>query len=102
VKDAIDAFAADGIKFAGLLICPDFANEGLVNVPEGFIPKALAHVRAAGGLYIADEVQGGFGRTGHHWWSPEAYGEVPDIVTLGKPLCNGLPVFGVGSAGRPD
>lgn len=95
VKDAIDAFAADGIKFAGLLICPDFANEGLLNVPEGFIRKALAHVRAAGGLYIADEVQGGFGRTGHHWWSHEAYGEVPDIVTLGKPMGNGHPISGV-------
>ena len=95
VKNAIDAFAADGIKFAGLLICPDFANEGLLNVPEGFIRKALAHVRAAGGLYIADEVQGGFGRTGHHWWSHEAYGEVPDIVTLGKPMGNGHPVSGV-------
>tara|TARA_R110001599_G_scaffold353462_1_gene592943 strand:- start:40815 stop:42134 length:1320 start_codon:yes stop_codon:yes gene_type:complete len=95
VKDAIDAFAADGIKFAGLLICPDFANEGLLNVPEGFISKALAHVRAAGGLYIADEVQGGFGRTGHHWWSHEAYGEVPDIVTMGKPMGNGHPIAGV-------
>lgn len=95
IKDAIDAFAADGIKFAGLLICPDFANEGLLNVPEGFMDKALAHVRAAGGLYIADEVQGGFGRTGHHWWSHEAYGEVPDIVTMGKPMGNGHPIAGV-------
>tara|TARA_R110001592_G_scaffold363372_1_gene685944 strand:- start:42803 stop:44122 length:1320 start_codon:yes stop_codon:yes gene_type:complete len=95
VKDAIDAFAADGIKFAGLLICPDFANEGLLNVPEGFMGKALAHVRAAGGLYIADEVQGGFGRTGHHWWSHEAYGEVPDIVTMGKPMGNGHPIAAV-------
>ncbi len=95
VKSAIDAFAADGVGFAGLLICPDFANEGLVNVPEGFLAKALAHVRAAGGLFIADEVQGGFGRTGRHWWSHQAYGEVPDIVSLGKPMGNGLPIAGV-------
>jgi len=95
VKDAIDAFEADGIKFAGLLICPDFANEGLVNVPEGFMTKALAHVRSAGGLFIADEVQGGFGRTGRHWWSHQWYGEVPDIVTLGKPMGNGHPIAGV-------
>jgi 4-aminobutyrate aminotransferase-like enzyme len=95
VKNAIDAFAADGIKFAGLLICPDFANEGLVNVPEGFLGKALAHVRAAGGLFIADEVQGGFGRTGRHWWSHQWYGEVPDIVTMGKPMGNGHPISGV-------
>ena len=95
VKGAIEAFEADGIKFAGLLICPDFANEGLVDVPQGFLGKALAHVRAAGGLFIADEVQGGFGRTGRHWWSHQWYGEVPDIVTLGKPMGNGHPISGV-------
>lgn len=95
VQAAIDVFAADGIKLAGILICPDFANEGLVDVPEGFIAKAVAKVRAAGGLYIADEVQGGFGRTGKHWWAHEWSGVIPDIVTLGKPMGNGHPVSGV-------
>lgn len=95
VKAAIEAFAADGIGLAGILICPDFANEGLVNVPPGFVDKAIQHVRAAGGLYIADEVQGGFGRTGHQWWSHEAEGVIPDIVTLGKPMGNGHPISGV-------
>jgi 4-aminobutyrate aminotransferase-like enzyme len=95
VKAAIDGFEADGIKLAGMLICPDFANEGLVNVPPGFVEKAMQHVRAAGGLYIADEVQGGFGRTGHQWWSHEAEGVIPDIVTLGKPMANGHPVSAV-------
>ena len=42
-----------------------------------------------------DEVQGGFGRTGQHWWSHEAEGVVPDIVTLGKPMGNGHPLAGV-------
>lgn len=95
VKAAIDGFIADGIGFAGMLICPDFANEGLLNVPAGFITKAMAHVRAAGGLYIADEVQGGFGRTGKYWWSHEWEGVIPDIVTLGKPMGNGHPIAGV-------
>jgi 4-aminobutyrate aminotransferase-like enzyme len=95
VKRAIDAFEADGIKLAGILICPDFANEGLVNVPSGFIEKAIAQVRAAGGVYIADEVQGGFGRTGRHWWSHQWYGPTPDIVTMGKPMGNGHPISGV-------
>jgi 4-aminobutyrate aminotransferase-like enzyme len=95
VKSAIDAFEADGIGFAGLLICPAFTNEGLVNVPEGFFAKALGHVRAAGGLYIADEVQGGFGRTGRHWWSHQWHSELPDIVTLGKPMGNGHPISAV-------
>ncbi len=95
VKAAIDAFEADGIGFAGMLICPDFANEGLLNIPPQFIAKAMKHVWAAGGLYIADEVQGGFGRTGHNWWSHQAEGVIPDIVTLGKPMGNGHPVAGV-------
>ncbi|WP_269473262.1 aspartate aminotransferase family protein [Kineobactrum salinum] len=80
-------------------MCPDFANEGLVNVPAGFMAKAVDRVRAAGGLYIADEVQGGFGRTGKYWWSHEWSGVIPDIVTLGKPMGNGHPVSGVVARG---
>lgn len=95
VKAAIDAFEADGVGFAGILICPDFANEGLVNVPPGFVKKAMQYVREAGGMYIADEVQGGFGRTGNQWWSHEAEGVIPDIATLGKPMGNGHPISGV-------
>ena len=95
VQAAIDQFAATGIKLAGILICPAFANEGLLDAPPGFVEKAVARVRAAGGLYIADEVQGGFGRTGKHWWSHEWAGVVPDIVTLGKPMGNGHPISGV-------
>jgi 4-aminobutyrate aminotransferase-like enzyme len=92
VQAAIDAFVAEGIGVAGLLICPEFANEGLLDAPAGFVEAAVARVRAAGGLFIADEVQGGFGRTGRHWWSHQAYGVTPDIVTMGKPMGNGHPV----------
>ncbi len=95
VKGAIDAFESDGIGVAGMLICPGFANEGLVTVPDGYLEEAIAHVRRAGGLYIADEVQMGFGRTGHHWFAHQWYDTTPDIVTLGKPMGNGHPVSGV-------
>ncbi len=95
VQKAIDAFAADGVPFAGMLICPDFANEGLLNVPDGFVEKAVALVRQAGGVYIADEVQVGFGRSGKNMWAHQAYGVTPDIVTLGKPMGNGHPLAGV-------
>lgn len=95
VKEAIEAFEEEGVGFAGMLICPDFANEGLVNLPPGYLEKAVGHVRAAGGLFIADEVQGGFGRTGNQWWSHEAENVVPDIVTLGKPMGNGHPLAAV-------
>ena len=49
-------------------------------------------IRQAGGLFIADEVQPGFGRTGSNFWGFEAHGVVPDIVTMGKPMGNGHPV----------
>ena len=95
VEQAIATFQQRGIGVAGILICPDFANEGLLFEPEGFLAKAVARVRDAGGLFIADEVQGGFGRTGRHWWSHQWSGVIPDIVTLGKPMGNGHPLAGV-------
>jgi 4-aminobutyrate aminotransferase-like enzyme len=95
VKRAIDGFAADGIRFAGLLFCTAFSSEGLPTVPAGFMAQALAHVHAAGGFFIADEVQAGFGRLGRHMWGHQKLGVVPDIVTLGKPMGNGHPLAGV-------
>jgi len=95
VQQAIDSFAAAGIQLAGMLVCPEFANEGLLNVPSGFMEMAIERVRHAGGLYIADEVQGGFARTGTHLWSHQWDQVTPDIVTLGKPMGNGHPISGV-------
>ena len=95
IKSAIDEFEEEGIGLAGIMICPAFTNEGFVDVPPGFMDKAMSYVRAAGGLYIADEIQGGFGRTGHQWWSHQAEGVIPDIVTLGKSMGNGHPISGV-------
>jgi 4-aminobutyrate aminotransferase-like enzyme len=95
VKNAIDSFAAAGVPFAGLLFCTAFSSEGLPTVPSGFMAKALAHVHAAGGYFIADEVQGGFGRLGGHMWGHQKLGVIPDIVTLGKPMGNGHPLAGV-------
>ncbi|MGQ0565431.1 MAG: aminotransferase class III-fold pyridoxal phosphate-dependent enzyme, partial [Gemmobacter sp.] len=81
--------------FSGLLLCPVFANEGLPTVPRGFLDKAVAAVRAAGGIVIADEVQPGFGRVGSHFWGHDKLGFAPDVVTLGKPMANGHPVGAV-------
>jgi 4-aminobutyrate aminotransferase-like enzyme len=94
VQRAIAAFAASNVPFAGMLMCPIFANEGLPSVPPAFLAKAVAHVRAAGGLFIADEVQAGFGRTGV-MWGHQVAGVVPDIVTLGKPMGNGHPLAAI-------
>ena len=91
VRTAIDSFAANNIPFAGMLVCPILANEGLPDIPNGFRPRAAEMVRDAGGLFIADEVQAGFCRTGK-WWGYEVMDFVPDIVTTGKPMGNGLPL----------
>jgi 4-aminobutyrate aminotransferase-like enzyme len=71
-----------------------FANEGLPDVPEGFIARAAELVRAAGGVVISDEVQAGFCRVGA-FWGYEKMGFVPDIATMGKPMGNGFPLAGV-------
>ena len=57
---------------------------GCVVFPDGYLKHAYEHVRAAGGLCIADEVQTGFGRTGTHFWGFETQGVIPDIVTMAK------------------
>ena len=95
VKRAIESFTTAGIPFAGLLFCTSFSSEGLPTLPVGFMAKALAHVHAAGGFFIADEVQSGFGRFGSHMWGYQKLGVVPDVVTLGKPMGNGHPLAGV-------
>ncbi len=62
---------------------------------DGYLPAVYEHVRAAGGLCIADEVQAGFGRTGSHYWGFETQGVSPDIVTMAKGIGNGLPLAAV-------
>ncbi|KAF5273510.1 hypothetical protein FQA39_LY07527 [Lamprigera yunnana] len=70
---------------------------GQIIPPKNYFKEVYQHVRAAGGVCIADEVQVGFGRVGYHWWAFGIHGDdvVPDIVTLGKPMGNGHPVAAV-------
>ncbi len=68
---------------------------GQVEFPSGYLAAAYEHVRAAGGVCIADEVQVGFGRVGSHFWGFETQNVVPDIVTMGKPIGNGHPMAAV-------
>ena len=68
---------------------------GCVVFPENYLKHAYEHVRAAGGLCIADEVQTGFGRTGTHYWGFETQDVVPDIVTMAKGIGNGAPLGAV-------
>jgi 4-aminobutyrate aminotransferase-like enzyme len=68
---------------------------GCVVFPDGYFKHAYEHVRAAGGVCIADEVQAGFGRTGTHFWGFETQGVIPDIVTMAKGIGNGCPLAAV-------
>ncbi|MBZ7926821.1 aspartate aminotransferase family protein [Ensifer adhaerens] len=95
VEAAIASLEQSPHGFSALIIDPFFANEGFPDLPSGFLDGAVAAVRKAGGLVIADEVQPGFGRTGGHMWGHQKAGIVPDIVTLGKPMGNGHPIGGV-------
>ena len=91
LEETITQIKNDGLGLAGILFCPIFANEGLPDIPEGYMKLAAEMVRSAGGLVIIDEVQSGFCRTGN-WWGYQTVGIEPDIVTMGKPMGNGLPL----------
>jgi 4-aminobutyrate aminotransferase-like enzyme/Ser/Thr protein kinase RdoA (MazF antagonist) len=68
---------------------------GQIVFPPGYLAETYKHIRAAGGVCIADEVQVGFGRLGTHFWGFETQSVVPDIVVLGKPIGNAFPLAAV-------
>jgi alanine-glyoxylate transaminase/(R)-3-amino-2-methylpropionate-pyruvate transaminase len=81
----IAAFIAESIQGVG----------GCVVFPDGYLKAVYEHVREAGGVCIADEVQAGFGRTGTHYWGFEGHDVIPDIVTMAKGIGNGCPLAAV-------
>jgi 4-aminobutyrate aminotransferase-like enzyme len=89
-----------GIKPAALLVDTIFSSDGVFADPLGFLRPAVEAIRAEGALFIADEVQPGFGRCGEQMWGFARHGLVPDLVTMGKPMGNGHPVAGM--AARPE
>ena len=93
--DAIELLKSRGIKPAAFVIDTIISSSGVVSPPPGYLAKVAEIIRNAGGLFIADEVQPGFGRTGKNFWGFEADDLVPDIVTMGKPMGNGHPIAGV-------
>jgi alanine-glyoxylate transaminase/(R)-3-amino-2-methylpropionate-pyruvate transaminase len=81
----VAAFIAESIQGVG----------GVVEFPPGYLQHTYEHIRKAGGVCIADEVQSGFGRTGTHFWGFETHGVIPDIVTMAKGIGNGCPLAAV-------
>src|SRR5215831_16990767 len=98
VGRCLERMRADGVRLAAMLVDTIFSSDGVVAEPRGFLADAVRRVHQAGGLFIADEVQPGFGRLGESMWGFQRHGIVPDLVTMGKPMGNGHPVAAV--AGR--
>lgn len=84
-RKKLAAFFAESIQGVG----------GTVQFPKGYIKGVYDIVKESGGLYVADEVQTGFGRTGDHFWGFEMHGIQPDIVTMAKGIGNGFPMAAV-------
>lgn len=79
-------------KIAAFLAEPIQGVGGFVTPPEDYFKIAVDIIRHYGGLFICDEVQTGFGRTGEHWFGIEHWGVEPDIMTMAKGIANGLPM----------
>ncbi|KKC26114.1 4-aminobutyrate aminotransferase [Sphingomonas sp. SRS2] len=100
VAAALAEMQSQGVRPAALFCDTIFSSDGIFSDPPGFLIEAVDAVRAAGGLFIADEVQPGFGRTGQAMWGFARHSVVPDMVSLGKPMGNGHPIAGL--VVRPD
>jgi 4-aminobutyrate aminotransferase-like enzyme len=95
VREQIRDLQRHGEGLAAFIADSVFASDGIFPQPTDLLGPVAEAVHEAGGLFIADEVQSGFARTGEHMWGHRRHGVQPDIVTLGKPMGNGFPVAGV-------
>jgi 4-aminobutyrate aminotransferase-like enzyme len=100
VRDAIADMNRHGVRLAAFIADSLFSSDGILPDPAGFLRPVITAAHEAGGLYIADEVQPGFGRTGAAMWGFQRHGIVPDLAVMGKPMGNGMPIAGV--AARPE
>jgi 4-aminobutyrate aminotransferase-like enzyme len=95
VREQIDHLHRHGEGVAAFIADSLFSSDGIFAEPTDLLDRVAQVVRDAGGLFIADEVQSGFARSGDRMWGHQRHGVQPDIMTLGKPMGNGFPVAGV-------
>ncbi|MDH3430193.1 MAG: aminotransferase class III-fold pyridoxal phosphate-dependent enzyme [Gammaproteobacteria bacterium] len=95
IHSALELLEHRGIKPAAFVIDTIISSSGVVAPPPDYLRTAAEIMRGAGALFVADEVQPGFGRTGENFWGFEADSFTPDIVTMGKPMGNGHPLSAV-------
>jgi 4-aminobutyrate aminotransferase-like enzyme len=91
VASAVDDLRDNGIRVSCLIVDSIFSSDGIYPEPSVLAP-AVDIVHRHGGVFIADEVQSGFARTGDSMWGFSRHGVIPDIVTMAKPMGNGMPV----------
>ncbi|SIR93091.1 aspartate aminotransferase family protein [Williamsia sterculiae] len=94
VRAAIADLDAAGVGVGAFIVDTVFSSDGIYTDAD-LVGEAVGAVHAAGGLFIADEVQPGFARTGESMWGFGRHGVQPDLVTLGKPMGNGVPISAV-------
>ena len=95
VREQIDNLHRHGEGLAAFLVDSLFSSDGIYSEPTELLAPVADAVHEAGGLFIADEVQCGFARTGQAMWGHQRHRVQPDIMTLGKPMGNGFPVAGL-------
>jgi 4-aminobutyrate aminotransferase-like enzyme/Ser/Thr protein kinase RdoA (MazF antagonist) len=95
INDALGILRDRGMRPAAFFADPLFTSDGIFHPPASYLQEVVGRVQAAGGLFVADEVQSGYGRSGTDLWSFAAFDVTPDLVTLGKPMGNGHPVAAV-------
>ncbi|MGB9512279.1 MAG: aminotransferase class III-fold pyridoxal phosphate-dependent enzyme [Candidatus Acidiferrum sp.] len=95
VAEILERLKAEGGGAAAYIAETLPSVAGQIVFPPHYLAEVYKHVRAAGAVCIADEVQVGFGRLGTHFWGFETQDVVPDIVVLGKPIGNGFPLAAV-------
>ena len=88
----IGQLAQSAYGVAAGMVDSSFMSNGMLEAPSGYLSRVVDKIRAARGLFIADEVQSGFGRMGTAFWGHQHHGVVPDFVTIGKPAGNGHPI----------
>ena len=93
--EVIDILEKHQKPIAAFITEPIVGSAGQIPLPPGYLKEIYACISENGGVCISDEVQTGFGRTGHHFWGFETHDVQPDIIILGKPMGNGHPVGAV-------
>lgn len=92
IQQSVQDIQSLGRKPAALILESVISCGGQIELPANFLKESYQHVRNAGGVCIADEVQTGCGRVGDYFWGFEQHQVVPDIVAIGKPIGNGHPL----------